>query len=112
MVQITLENANEPEENPNKKLKTAEVVEITKSEVDLKQPKLKVERCLICRQYTNELLLYNGHPNNSVEEYVALTDEKLLLFTGDEANVHEHDTRPTHKVSFFIRYSHSVQCPV
>lgn len=96
MVEITQENTNETEENVAKKLKTEEV-EITKSEIVLK-PQVKPERCLICRQYTNELLLYNGHPNNSVEEYIALTDEKLLLFTGEEANVHEHDTRPTHKV--------------
>lgn len=98
MVKLLEENTNETEENIAKKLKT-EDSEVTKSEIVLKPVEPKPERCLICRQYSNELLVYNGHPNNSVEEYIALTDEKLQLFTGDEANVHEHDTRPTHKVS-------------
>lgn len=63
------------------------------------QPKL--ERCPICRQYITEALLYNGHPNNSLDEYVALTDKKLMLFTGDESTVNDLDFRPTHKVTNF-----------
>lgn len=61
--------------------------------------KIKNERCNICRQYIDDVLLYNGHPNNSVDEFVALTDEKLLLFTGNEAAIHEQDEFPTNKVS-------------
>lgn len=64
----------------------------------LNKTELKTERCIICRQYLNEVTLYNGHPNNSIDEYVALTDEKLMLFTGEESCVDDFDTRPTHKV--------------
>lgn len=64
----------------------------------------KSERCIICRQYIEEVAFYNGHPNNAVEEYIALTDEKLSLFTGDEVCINQHDERPTHKVSIIKIY--------
>ncbi|KAF5303293.1 hypothetical protein FQA39_LY10032 [Lamprigera yunnana] len=70
----------------------------------VKTVQVKSERCNICKQYTNDVLLYNGHPNNSVEEYIMLTDEKLLLFTGMEANVDATDERPIHKITFFSVY--------
>lgn len=60
--------------------------------------KAKLERCTICRQFSDSFTLYNGHPNNSVEEYIALTDEKLSLFSGEEPYMSEQDCRPTHKV--------------
>lgn len=76
--------------------KTKETV--IKEEVLINESKVKAERCVICRQYLDELLFYNGHPNNSVEEFVALTDEKLTLFTGEENDVNEQDERPTNRV--------------
>lgn len=67
----------------------------------------KPERCQICRQYVSEVLSYNGHPNNSVDEYVALTDEKLMLFTGDETHINKQDERPIHKVCSLPKLSFS-----
>lgn len=60
-------------------------------------------KCQICRQILDDpdLRLYDGHPNDSVEEYVALTDPKLSLFTGDEDTIHEDDHRPQNKVTYF-----------
>lgn len=42
------------------------------------------EKCDICGQFLNdpELLYYQGHPQDAVEEYVALTDDKLVLIAG------------------------------
>lgn len=42
------------------------------------------EKCCICGQFLNdpELLYYQGHPQHAVEEYIALTDDKLVLTVG------------------------------
>lgn len=101
MVKLTERN-DTTEGNTPKKIKFEETEEI-KQEIILKPSETKVERCLICKQYSNEVLLYNGHPNNSVDEYVALTDEKLMLFTGDESEVNQQDERPTHKVFYLFQ---------
>ena len=60
-------------------------------------------KCQICRQILDDpdLKLYPGHPDNAVEEYVALTDPKLSLFTGEEDLIHEHDHRPQNKLTSF-----------
>jgi DNA (cytosine-5)-methyltransferase 1 len=60
-------------------------------------------KCEICRQILNDpdLRLYQGHPDESVEEFVALTDPKLSLFTGEEDAIHDHDQRPQNKVTHF-----------
>ena len=62
-----------------------------------------LSRCEICRQHLNspDLLLYPGHPDGALEEFIALTDPKLSLFTGDEDFVHELDERPQQKVTGF-----------
>lgn len=36
-----------------------------------------------------------------VEEFIALTDPKLQLFTGDEEDVNAADERPQHKITNF-----------
>lgn len=43
------------------------------------------EKCDSCGQFLNdpELLYYQGHPQDAVEEYVALTDDKLVLTAGE-----------------------------
>lgn len=64
----------------------------------LQFPKMKVERCVKCKQFLDSVLLYNGHPNNSNEEFIALTDEKLSLYTGKEETFEETSELPTHKV--------------
>ncbi|XP_063841265.1 LOW QUALITY PROTEIN: DNA (cytosine-5)-methyltransferase PliMCI-like [Scylla paramamosain] len=65
-----------------------------------------VNRCEICRQHLSspDLLLYPGHPEGSVEEFIALTDQRLSLFTGNEEFIHEYDERPQHKITEFNVY--------
>lgn len=41
---------------------------------------------------------------SQVEEFVALTDPKLSLFTGEEDNIDSYDERPQHKITQF-RYT-------
>lgn len=98
-------------EEPDKKIKSEVKIktEDIKMEEDTKssskkdtivQSKIKSERCNICKQYldSNDLKIYNGHPNGAVEEFIALTDPKLMLFTGDETDIDDHDARPQNKV--------------
>lgn len=66
----------------------------------LQFPKTKSERCIKCKQFLDSVLLYNGHPNNSNEEFIALTNEKLSLYTGKEETFEKTSELPTHKVSF------------
>jgi DNA (cytosine-5)-methyltransferase 1 len=68
------------------------------------QPSRRIQsKCEICRQILDDpdLRLYQGHPDGSVEEFVALTDPKLSLFTGEEDAIHDHDQRPQNKVTHF-----------
>ncbi|XP_044758419.1 DNA (cytosine-5)-methyltransferase 1-like isoform X2 [Coccinella septempunctata] len=99
------EEINLEEQNVAKKVKhsNGEIMDKNPCKVTL-PPKVKPERCTICRQFIDDTPLYNGHPNNSVEEYIALTDDQLSLFTGEESYVNEQDCRPTHKVTHFNVY--------
>jgi DNA (cytosine-5)-methyltransferase 1 len=36
-----------------------------------------------------------------VEEFIALTDPKLQLFTGEEESMESYDERPQHKLTHF-----------
>lgn len=63
---------------------------------------VKTERCVKCKQFVDSVLLYNGHPNNSCEEFIALTNEKLSLYTGKEETFEETSELPTHKVFLII----------
>ena len=49
----------------------------------------KIERCSDCHQILDdkELRMFPGDPGEAVEEFVALTDPRLSLFTGDELEV-------------------------
>lgn len=44
----------------------------------------QIERCHLCDRNLNdpELKFFYGHPQNAVEEYIALTDENLVLASG------------------------------
>lgn len=97
-----LEAVNSEEENVAKKAKPATMPDKIQNKINL-PAKPKPERCNICRQFSDNITIYNGHPNNSIEEYIALTDDKLSLFTGDESHVMEQDNRPTHKVLSNLR---------
>lgn len=47
------------------------------------------------------MFFYSGHPKDAVEEFVALTNPKLSLFTGEESMVDETDERPQNKLTSF-----------
>lgn len=57
------------------------------------------EKCQFCKENFQNIKFYSGHLNKSSEEFIALTDEKLSLFTGDEQSIHEGDELPCHKVT-------------
>nr|UOI87905.1 DNA cytosine-5-methyltransferase 1 [Sogatella furcifera] len=63
-------------------------------------------KCRECHQILNspDTICYGGHPNGSVEEFIALTDPKLSLFTGDENFISEQDERPQNKITHFSVY--------
>ncbi|KAG5878342.1 hypothetical protein JTB14_023695 [Gonioctena quinquepunctata] len=92
------------EEHPAKKIKIEPLGMIQVKEEINETSKIKSERwCIRCKQFLDTAPLYNGHPNHSTEEFIALTDEKLSLFTGTES-VHENDEIPTHKITHFSVY--------
>jgi DNA (cytosine-5)-methyltransferase 1 len=61
-------------------------------------------KCNYCKQTLEEIVFYNGHPNNSCEEFIALTNERLIIFTGEEQDLHERDSRPVHKLTGYSVY--------
>jgi DNA (cytosine-5)-methyltransferase 1 len=78
----------------------------TKKKVLSKKSRGMRSKCELCRQILDDpdLRLYQGHPDESVEEFVALTDPKRCLFTGEEDAIDEHDHRPQNKVTYFSVY--------
>ncbi|XP_014605619.1 PREDICTED: DNA (cytosine-5)-methyltransferase PliMCI-like [Polistes canadensis] len=103
----TNETVDDESENACKKIKhkdsnhnISEEKPVIKKVVDTPQ------KCEYCRQklIVDEIKLYQGHPNGAVEEFVALTDSRLSLFTGEEATIHESDERPQNKLTHFSVY--------
>ncbi|KAK6625433.1 hypothetical protein RUM43_005731 [Polyplax serrata] len=60
-------------------------------------------RCKVCRQDLDdpELRIFQGPPNDALEEEVALFDPKLSLFNGTEEDISYEDSRPSHKLTHF-----------
>ncbi|XP_049873328.1 DNA (cytosine-5)-methyltransferase PliMCI-like isoform X2 [Pectinophora gossypiella] len=70
------------------------------------------EQCNICGQFINnsDIIYYQGHPQDAVEEFIALTNEKLVLSAGDEGDIME---RPqTNITGFSIFDQHGHLCPI
>ncbi|KAL4707840.1 hypothetical protein ACJJTC_001786 [Scirpophaga incertulas] len=70
------------------------------------------EKCNICGQFltNSDIIYYQGHPQDAVEEYVALTNEKLVLASGDNGDIME---RPqTNITGFSIFDEHGHLCPI
>ncbi|CAD0201424.1 unnamed protein product [Chrysodeixis includens] len=70
------------------------------------------EKCDICGQFLNnsDIVYYQGHPQDAVEEYIALTNEKLVLASGDDGDITE---RPqTNITSFSIFDAQGHLCPI
>lgn len=59
--------------------------------------------CGICRQSLDDksLKVYSGHPDNAVDEYMALIDDNLCLFRGNEEEVEESDLRAVNKITSY-----------
>ncbi|CAG9828260.1 unnamed protein product [Diabrotica balteata] len=83
----------------NKKLKTENIELDENVEKTFKKP----DRCNLCKQFSDSVYFYSGHPNNSNEEFIALTDPKLSVFTGNEEIYNEEDA-PTHQLTSFTVY--------
>lgn len=98
MIALTMAESEEPNPKRTKRKPLDEVEQQLKQQL----PKSKSERCVKCKQFLDSVLLYNGHPNNSSDEFIALTDDKLSLYTGKEETFEETSELPTHKVSTFI----------
>ena len=78
------------------------------------EEKMSMVRCKECRQLLNdpELKLFPGDSEDAVEEFIALTDSRLSLFTGNEEEINEADERPQHKITNFSVYDKSTHlCP-
>ena len=62
-----------------------------------KKSKLAPSKCRECRQHIADVVLFPGDPPNAEEEFVALTNECLSEFIGNE------DTgRPQHKITGYM----------
>ncbi|KAI8436671.1 hypothetical protein MSG28_010159 [Choristoneura fumiferana] len=71
-----------------------------------------MERCDTCRQFINnsDIIYYQGHPQDAVEEFIALTNEKLVLASGDEGDIMERPQTNITGYSIFDREGHL--CPI
>ncbi|CAB3236806.1 unnamed protein product [Arctia plantaginis] len=71
-----------------------------------------MEKCHICNQFLNnsDLIYYQGHPQDAVEEYIALTNEKLVLASGDEGDIMERPQTNITSFSIFDEQGHL--CPI
>lgn len=106
----SIKNNAIPSDNTNKRKQSDDVLLEAKKmkregddrkvfELSVQRHKNRIDRCTVCRQVLNsDVLLYNGHPNGAVEEFIALTDPKLMLFSGDEMEVNKDDEMPHNKV--------------
>nr|XP_033324473.1 DNA (cytosine-5)-methyltransferase PliMCI-like [Megalopta genalis] len=90
------------EENIEKKVKIE--CDISGVKIQTKKVNTIFEKCEYCRQKLNDVRFYPGHPNGAVDEFVALTDSKLCLFSGDESFIHESDEHPQNKLTHFSVY--------
>ncbi|XP_026327114.1 DNA (cytosine-5)-methyltransferase 1-like isoform X3 [Hyposmocoma kahamanoa] len=97
-------------ENENNILKKTESEDFNSNNVKANVP--DNEQCDICGQfvYNSDIIYYQGHPQDAVEEFIALTNEKLVLSAGDEGDIME---RPqTNITSFSIFDQHGHLCPI
>ncbi|KAM3965336.1 DNA cytosine-5 methyltransferase [Aphomia sociella] len=84
----------------------------TKSQLTSVDNISNVEKCDICGQYLNnsDIIYYQGHPQNAVEEFIALTNDKLVLASGDEGDITERPQTNITGFSIFDEQGHL--CPI
>ncbi|XP_050350712.1 DNA (cytosine-5)-methyltransferase 1-like isoform X2 [Nymphalis io] len=110
---------NDADENQNKLNKnelsvTSETIEADKL---LKQNEKThilpdTEKCDICGQFLNnsDIIYYQGHPQDAVEEFIALTNEKLVLASGEDGDIMERPQTNITGFSIFDQQGHL--CPI
>ncbi|CAH3033865.1 unnamed protein product [Pocillopora meandrina] len=82
-----------------------------KCEGEKTQPPVK---CKECKQLLDspDLRLFLGDCDDAVEEFVALTDPRLSLFSGEEEQFDSYNDRPQHKITNFSIYDKNTHlCP-
>lgn len=93
-----------PSHGSSKRAKTINSLEKLRALTHKTKPKLKKneQRCKHCQQKLNDykLKLYTGHPNNALDEYSVLIDEKLCLFNGNEETT-QNDWWAMNKITLF-----------
>ncbi|GFN82630.1 DNA (cytosine-5)-methyltransferase [Plakobranchus ocellatus] len=99
------------EGNQRKRIKIQEEVEKKDKEgiipaISPSPAKPLPQRCNECLKYMDdpELKLFPGDPDTAVEEFIALTDPRLSLFTGEEDFDNMTEDRPQHKITDFSIY--------
>ncbi|XP_017882042.1 DNA (cytosine-5)-methyltransferase PliMCI-like [Ceratina calcarata] len=106
--EIQLDSVDGSDENVLKKTKTEnyDTTNVGKIGVSRLKSNNLQQKCEYCRQSlsSDDLKIYPGHPNGAVEEFIALTDPRLSLFTGEEDMVDESDERPQNKLTHFSVY--------
>ncbi|XP_059051401.1 DNA (cytosine-5)-methyltransferase PliMCI-like [Achroia grisella] len=82
------------------------------SELKSKDNIANVEKCDICGQFLNnsDIIYFQGHPQNAVEEFIALTNEKLVLASGEEGDIMERPQTNITGFSIFDEQGHL--CPI
>lgn len=103
--QMQSDSSDESESNILKKNKTENnnIINTEESKIMHQKPLNVHQKCEYCCQKLTsiDIKIYPGHPNNAVEEMIALTDPRLSLFTGEEIVIHESDERPQNKITHF-----------
>lgn len=95
----------------NERYSLRESSETTKPGEKKIQPPAK---CKECKQLLTspDLRLFPGDSDDAVEEFVALTDPRLSLFSGDEEQFDSYNDRPQHKITNFSIYDKNTHlCP-
>ncbi|CAH0715662.1 unnamed protein product, partial [Brenthis ino] len=71
-----------------------------------------LEKCDICGQFLNnsDILFYQGHPQDAIEEFIALTNEKLVLASGEDGDIMERPQTNITGFSIFDEQGHL--CPI
>ncbi|CAG9786638.1 unnamed protein product [Diatraea saccharalis] len=73
---------------------------------------VNTEKCDICGQFLNnsDIIYYEGHPQDAIEEFIALTNEKLVLASGDDGDIMERPQTNITGFSIFDEQGHL--CPI
>ncbi|CAG4956224.1 unnamed protein product [Colias eurytheme] len=98
------------DENQNVNELNDKKIETTVPEDTMINKNLDTEKCLICGQFLNnsDIIYYQGHPQDAMEEFIALTNEKLLLVAGDEGDIMERPQTNITGFSIFDQQGHLV----